>query len=166
MSRSAGTLSSKGPRQAAIAGPRPPVWRVIAIAVVLMLVLILSPATMLVLSVGMLPTVVAFIIDRAPKRYATTTVGALNFAGVFPFLFRLWLYGNDLYAATAVLTDPPSLVAMYLAAAVGWGLYTGAPPAMAAIRRISAANTVRKLEARQKQLTEEWGSEVAQAANS
>jgi hypothetical protein len=42
--------------------------------------------TLVLLMVGMLPTLVAFfIIDRHPAKYTTRTIGYLNFAGCLPY---------------------------------------------------------------------------------
>lgn len=137
------------------------VWRIMATSIALVAFLILSPGSLLVLGVGLMPTVVAFVIDRSPRRHATATVGGINFAAVFHFLIPLWLAGGDLHAATRTLTDPVALAAMYLAAAAGWGLYIGVPPIICAVRRASALQKVRQLKAQQRKLTQEWGKDIS-----
>ncbi len=46
--------------------------------------------TVLVLAAGMVPSMVALVVDRAPNRTAGITVGSLNLCGVMPFLLELW----------------------------------------------------------------------------
>lgn len=160
MAKGVSTTAGRGARANRNARPSV-VWRSLLLGIVLLLVLVLSPGTILILGVGMLPTAVAIVVDRSAGKHAAAAVGGMNFAGVFPFLFRMWMYGDNLSTAALVLTDPLSLVTMYLAAAAGWGLCAGGPPAMCALRRVSAMNTVRKLRAHQKSLAEQWGEEVA-----
>ena len=42
---------------------------------------------------GMLPTIVAFLVDNQPGRYLFRTVGVTNLAGVVPFLRDSLHYG-------------------------------------------------------------------------
>ena len=61
--------------------------------------------TVIVLCIGMVPTVVACIIDLTPGRYAARCVAGVNIAGVVPFLDRLWSSTNDMAAAVGIATD-------------------------------------------------------------
>jgi len=58
-----------------------------------------------ILVIGMIPTVVAYIIDLTPGRYAARCVAGLNIAGVVPFLNRLWESTNDMASAINIITD-------------------------------------------------------------
>jgi hypothetical protein len=50
--------------------------------------LIFLPSTIL-LAAGMIPTAVAYVVDRDPDKTAPMTVGGLNLAGVVTFLISL-----------------------------------------------------------------------------
>ncbi|MDA0340832.1 MAG: hypothetical protein O3B74_04445, partial [Proteobacteria bacterium] len=52
--------------------------------------LVFTLPTVLILSVGMLPTLAAYIVDRRREKYTTLCVGSMNFVGVIPFLATLW----------------------------------------------------------------------------
>src|SRR5690349_5851955 len=78
--------------------------------------LIFLPSTIL-LAVGMIPTVVAYVVDRDPDETAPMTVGGLNLAGVVTFLISLWQAGHTMTALTKVLTDPFAWLVVYGAAA-------------------------------------------------
>lgn len=147
-----------------VGGASPPsasIWRRLMSASVLLVLVMATPGTVLVLFFGMLPTGVAFVIDPSRGKYAASTVGGMNFAGVFPALFSLWLHEHSVSAASAVLTDAFAMTTMYAAAAFGWTLHLGIPVIAAVIRRVTSAGRVARLRMRQKQLIDAWGEEVA-----
>lgn len=116
--------------------------------------------SVIVLLVGMIPTVVAYIIDLTPGRYAARCVAGLNIAGVVPFLNRLWSSTNDLPAAIAVVTDVYAWFAFYAASAVGWALFVSLPGFVASFKTYSAKRRANVLRERLEQLKEEWGEEI------
>lgn len=125
--------------------------------------LFLALPTALLLLIGMVPTVVACIIDLTPGRYACRCVGGLNFAGTSPFVLKLWAGSHTVPQAMSIVADPFSLLAMYSAAAVGWMIFHGVPGVVAAVRSFNARRTVEMLHDRQRQLVEEWGRPVTGA---
>ncbi len=71
--------------------------------------------TLLLLVVGMAPTLVAFfIVDRHPAKYVSRTVGYLNFAGCLPYALDLWRTGGvwDFDVLFGIIGDPISLLVM------------------------------------------------------
>jgi hypothetical protein len=125
--------------------------------------LFLALPTALLLLIGMVPTVVACIVDLTPGRYACRCVGALNFAGTSPFVLRLWADSHTVPQALAIVADPFALLAMYAAAAVGWLIFHGVPGVVAALRTFNARRSAEALRARQRELVEEWGQAVTDA---
>ncbi len=136
-------------------------WRPLGFVACIIAATILSPPTVMVLWVGMIPTIVAFVVDRTPGRSAAVCVGAPNFAGVLPFLLQIWLQNHSAQAAEAVLTNVFALIVMYGAAAIGWILFAMVPSIVGASRNVMAQRRVAQLRARQKELIEEWGADVA-----
>ena len=62
-------------------------------AVLIMVVagtMIFTLPTVMVLTVGMIPTFIAYATDRRKEKYKTVSVGSLNFVGVLPLLVTLW----------------------------------------------------------------------------
>jgi hypothetical protein len=116
--------------------------------------------TVIVLCVGMVPTIVAFIIDLTPGRYAARCVAGVNIAGVVPFMDRLWGSTNDLPAAVGIATDVYAWLAFYAAAGVGWLLFLGLPGLVASYKTFSARRKANALRERLYELKREWGSEV------
>ena len=127
---------------------------------VLLLVPIVSPSSSIVLFVGLLPTIVALIVDRTPRKCAVASVGGLNLAGVSPFLLDLWFKSPGMDYAVSLITNPFVLVTMYGAAAIGWLLFAGLPMLTLRISEITVGRRIRGLRDRQAALLAEWGEDV------
>jgi hypothetical protein len=122
----------------------------------------ISLSSLMLIFFGMLPTVVAFIIDRSHQRANTVCVGAANVCGVFPYLLDLWLKQHSVMGALQILTDVFAIAVMYSAAAFGWLLFIAIPPIVASVLSVLAQHRVVHLRARQKKILEEWSKAVAE----
>lgn len=133
----------------------------------LTLILLIIPAALIVLpttilfGIGMIPTIVAYVVDRDPDKSAPITVGGLNFCGCMPFAIDLWKHQHTIGAAAKVFADPLAWLVMYSAAAVGWGLYYGIPPLVAGMEVTRAEKRVEVLKQKKVALVQEWGPDVA-----
>jgi hypothetical protein len=138
----------------------------LAFGVALLLIpagLLFLPTTLL-LAVGMLPAVVAFVVDRDPERYAAIAVGPLNFAGLLPFLLDLWQGANSMAQLEQIAARPANWILVYGAAAFGWAIYTALPPAVAGVLVARRRRRIEELKAKRMRLVSEWGEEVTGAA--
>jgi hypothetical protein len=117
--------------------------------------------SVVILAVGMIPTIVAYIIDLTPGRYAARCVAGLNIAGVVPFLNRLWTSTNDMAAAIDIVTDVYAWLAFYAASGVGWLLFSSLPSIVASFKTYSARRHANALRGRLEELREEWGEEIS-----
>lgn len=131
------------------------------ILVTLTFLLVIAGPTMIVLFFGMLPTLVAYIVDRSEQKSATFCVGSINFIGVFPYVMDLWLKTNTMDAALNNVTDLFAMLIMYSSAAFGWLLFMAMPTVVASFVTVIQQRKVAQLRAQQKELIEEWGAEVA-----
>jgi hypothetical protein len=129
---------------------------------VLGLLLLALPTTM-VLAIGMAPTLGAFFADKTPGRYLTKCVAGMNFAGVIPSLYFLWITGHNLKTANGIVTDLYTWLLMYCAGAMGWLLFLGLPGAVAVFQSLNATRRVYVLREKQKLLINEWGDCVLPA---
>ncbi|MEI9983966.1 MAG: hypothetical protein WDN69_12610 [Aliidongia sp.] len=104
---------------------KPSAGRVLSAAVLFLSVAALPVCVLLV--VGMLPSIVAYIVDQTPRRTLTLTVGPMNLAGTAPYCLQLWFGTNTLRGLGLFLNDAWVWLVMYLAAAAGWLLFFGMP---------------------------------------
>lgn len=131
------------------------------------LLLLLLPAGLVVLpttilfGLGMIPTMVAYMVDRDPEKPAPITVGGLNFCGCLYFAINLWKSGGGVNAALKVFSDPLAWLVMYGAAAVGWAFYYGIPPAVANTEVMRSERRIDVLKQHKVALVQEWGPDVA-----
>lgn len=129
--------------------------------VVLGLVVFATPA-FVVFAIGVIPSIVAAVIDREPGRNATIAVTATNFAGVAPYVVELLMSGATMARAMAMVNDVFVLGVMYGAAAIGWGLVLGMPKVAAVYISVSNEAKVQAMQREQRRLIEEWGEAVVE----
>ena len=135
---------------------QPLLW-VIFIAIIILT----FPETVILLFVGMLPTFVAFIIDRSPQKYLTCCVCAMNITGVFPGIYELWTTQNNISLALKIVTNIFDLSLMYLSAAIGWFIYSVVPPIIRVFIKVIGQQRINLLRGQQQNLVQEWGKNVA-----
>ncbi|MGQ9364963.1 hypothetical protein [Azospirillum sp. ST 5-10] len=121
--------------------------------------LVVLPTTIL-FGLGMVPTIVAYVVDRDPDKSAPITVGGLNFCGCMPFAIDLWKTGHTATAALKIFADPLAWLIMYGAAGLGWALYYGIPPVIASAEIMRAEKRVEALRSQKAKLVQEWGPDV------
>jgi len=157
----ASNAAAKAKPGAATAAPPAPKkrgpWLYIALAMPLALVLL--PST-IVLMVAMIPTLVARIVDPAPGRQLTITVGSLNFAGSLWFLHNLWQAGQGFSEIVPTLGDMMGWLAALLGAGMGWAIYSLMPILSRSIATTKSNLRLRGLRKRQEDLVEQWGDPV------
>ena len=130
-------------------------------AFVVSLWMMLSPSSLMILSIGMLPTLVAFFCDRTEHKYAVYCVGGLNFCGTLPFLLKL-VSNHSLSAAMNIMGNVFSLGIIYGAAGLGWLLFLSIPPVISTFLIIMSDSRVKSLKTIQQRIIDEWGSSVVE----
>ena len=133
--------------------------------IVFLLLLIVSLPTVLLLLFGMLPAIVAYVIDPSKHKTSTICVGAMNFAGVFPYLLSLWTGIHSINVALGILTDIFALMVMYSTAAAGWMVFMAIPPVVGVLMSGMDRRRIAALRARQQRIVREWGRDVAKTAH-
>lgn len=153
------------PDPTAAAHPVPPSAKrglrwIIWIIIISLLMMVISLPTVLLVFFGMLPTIVAWIIDRSAERYATFCVGGMNISGVFPFLGDIWFKDHSVDAAIAVMTNVFDLMVIYGAAGFGWMVFIAVPPVVTTFLQVMLQRRVTVLRTNQSKIIEEWGEDV------
>jgi len=159
--------SARGaPRQAPRLAPRSPrksSWRILWFTVIVALLLPWILPSIIVVLVGMVPSIVTLIVDRSPRKYGALTIAALNFAGVLPYLVKLWAKSQSLENALNIVVDVFALMVMYGAAGFGWMIFLTIPTFVASIFMVVSQRRVALLRENQRKVVEEWGESISRA---
>jgi hypothetical protein len=129
------------------------------VCLVMPLALVLLPST-LVLIAAMVPTLVARIVDPAPGRQLTVTVGSLNFAGALWFMHDLWSAGQSFSAIMPTLSDMVGWLAALVGAGMGWVIYWLMPILSRSIANTKSNMRLSRVRKAQDELVEQWGDPV------
>ncbi|MCH7936117.1 MAG: acyl-CoA synthetase [Proteobacteria bacterium] len=122
---------------------------------------IISMPTVLLLFFGLMPSIVALVIDRTEGRYATFCVLGMNISGLFPFLTDVWFQVHTTDMAIRIMTDVFNLLIIYGSAGFGWMLYIALPPVITTFLSAMSQRRVAVLREKQAKIIEEWGENVA-----
>ena len=116
--------------------------------------------TSMLLFVGMLPSLVAYIFISRCSSAKVSTISAMNLVGCIPFIFKLWASGNDFEASMEIITNPRYMVIIYTAAMFGYMIdwvVTGIVSSFLYQRGVKRMAAIKK---RQKELVTQWGDDV------
>ena len=114
----------------------------------------------IVLAVNMVPTFVAYVVDKSHEKYLAITVGLLNACGALPALAELWMQGQSYDAALDISSNPFHWLMAYGAAAIGWVVYLGLPPVLGHYYGITSQTRLLNHRRKQEVLVRAWGEEV------
>lgn len=129
--------------------------------VVLLLMSVVFLPTAIIFFIGLLPTFVAFFVDRNKRKIKPVTVGAMNLAGCMPFVMELWTTGHSMSGAVSIIFDPMAIIVIYAAAGVGYLLDWVVTIAVARFLYQRGLSRQKAIEKRQGELIKRWGEEVS-----
>ena len=112
------------------------------------------------LSVGLLPSLVAYVIDPTRGKFQGRCVFGLNLSGVAPYAMGLLVGDQSLEAAMAIITDIGALVVMYSCAGLGWLIYLAMPKLLGEYLHMNAQRRMKELREDQQSLLEDWGDDL------
>lgn len=116
-------------------------------------------------ALGMLPAIVAIIVDRGAGRFASKTVSACNFVGILPFLFDIGMTYEQSLATKQLMAEPITWLVIYGFAMVGWMMIWVLPQVTLIIFTMRADVKTKNLQKEQDELLDEWGEEVKTGVN-
>lgn len=146
--------AESGKKKAKLIGP----GRILSIAGLMMAIVFLPTA--ILIGIGMLPSLIALLIDKATKRGRALTVAAMNLAGCTPFVLQLWIKANTVEHAMAIITDPRTVVVMYSAACIGYAVDWAVSGLVASFMVQTSTARLQQIVRRRSELVERWGKEV------
>jgi hypothetical protein len=115
----------------------------------------------LLLLAGFIPTYVAFATDNDPEKSGAASVGAMNLAGIVPFLIDLWTKGQTPGNAFRILSEMNTWLVILGAAAIGQLIVYAVPQAIATLSQTHAEARIKALRKNLDMLKESWGPEVS-----
>lgn len=116
--------------------------------------------TAILLLFGMIPTIVAAVVDKSKKGTKVLTVGAMNMAGCTPFLIELWTKEHTREYAMTLATDPRTVIVIYCAAATGYLIDWSLSGLVATMLVQRSHKRVENIRTEMEGLTKRWGREV------
>ena len=136
----------------------------LALLLIVPLAMVFLPTTAVVVT-GMIPTLVALVIDSSPRRYLTVTVGGLNLVGCTYFLHLLWSQPQGISAVMLVLGSSFGWLCALVGAGCGWLLFLGMPPLVRSFAAAQAKIRLYRLNRDMERMIEDWGQDVSQPAD-
>jgi len=117
-------------------------------------------STTILLFVGMLPTLIAYMVDKLPGKSKTFTIGVMNFSGCFFFLLEAWKHPGDVDFALQLLSNPVTIIVMYGVASIGYFIDYVVTAGVSAVLIQKSKIRVVKIEEEKKVIETRWGAEV------
>lgn len=130
------------------------------VIVVCVLVSILFSALSIILAIGMIPTLVAAIVDKSEGKMRALTIGVLNFAGCTPFMIEVFKAGNNIETAINYIVKPETIIVMYFAAGMGYVIDWAMTGIVSSLTIQKTKKRLKEIEKIKKELIERWGLEV------
>jgi len=112
------------------------------------------------LCIGLLPGIVAYVIDNRRGHFASKTVLAFNVAGLAPHLAASLSRGGGGQGMASLFQNPAIWGMIYGVAGFGWVVVWLMPRIVYRYLEIRAEFISRKMEFFQGQLVDEWGEAV------
>lgn len=130
------------------------------ISILALILSIISVYSVLLALFGILPGLVAMIIDQDRMRYISKIVVLYNVTGLAPFLVKILRSSSPNAVAVDIIVDPHSWMIVYSSAAIGWVIYWVFPHIAISIYTLKVNLRVAELENELKKLSLEWGNEI------
>lgn len=136
-------------------------WKTILVMVLTIPTMLVFALPTLVVCIGLLPTLIALITDTDRQKSTAATIGFLNVAGVTPFVIDLWMKGQTMPHAFAIMSNSTTWLVMFGSAAVGHLLLYAVPHATATLTLTRMENRLRTLREALIQLKDIYGPDIA-----
>jgi hypothetical protein len=116
--------------------------------------------TIILAVIGLLPTLVALFTDTDRDRSSTAAVGAMNCAGLTPFIIDLWMKGQTVEQVFRIMTNPSTWVVILGGAAIGQLIVFAVPQTMALMTFANYEKRLKLLKKHLEDLKSNWGQDV------
>lgn len=120
--------------------------------------IVFIPPTMIVIFAGMIPSLVAILLNTE-RTGGIATMISFNLAGVIPVVGILWERGQTFSEALKILSDVYMWLAMFGGAGLAVFLTWAVPVVVFSAYELQAKANIAKLQKRRAKLIEEWGGQ-------
>lgn len=121
---------------------------------------VFAAPTCVLLVFGMVPSIVAYVVDRGKRPMQAFTIAPLNLAGLMPYLLELWTGHDQMPTVVHLLTNVYVWLVIYLSAGAGWLVFLAMPHVVTFVLQRSLDGRKGKLKELQSKLRADWGSQV------
>ena len=118
-----------------------------------------TPASLL-LAALFAPAVISWLTDIEPGRPVARSVAVACLAPALAPMWHLWMAGETMEAALALLSDPATIAIAWLSGASGWALCQVLPVILRTAREIRENGRAKLLRAELQTQKEEWQTAV------
>ncbi len=112
--------------------------------------------------VGMMPSIIAYIMDTSKHRYMFQCVFACNLSGMMGFVLNMLAHGPSSAVLQEMMGSFTNWIIIYGAALLGWLVVQICPMLAEAMVNNMHKGQIARIQRIQKKLENEWGNEVAQ----
>lgn len=120
----------------------------------------ISVYSVIIVLFGLLPGMVAIIVDQDRNHFISKIVLNYNAIGIVPYIFKIFQSANPNNMAISLIIDPRTWMLIFSSAALGWLIYWAFPQAASAVQNVKSSIKVRQLEIELEKLSTEWGEEI------
>ncbi len=135
-------------------------WIIFLMIITSIAMILTLQMTYVLFVIGVIPSFVAYYIDRTHNRSLFHTVMPCNLSGVLPFIAQLAVGGNQSSQLQSMLGDLSVMLMMYVSAGFGWIVYYASPHLASLIINTINSRQISSLQNSQSRLMSEWGNEV------
>lgn len=133
------------------------IFKILILWVLMFPLIFLGYPTIILIAVGMVPTIVSMVVEKEASMSGTVCVGCFNVCGVVPYALALWDQHQSFKYMTNLFFDPYTFLVMYGTAGIGYSIYLGVPKIILGAMRLSARANMRQLWRVQRTLVDDWG---------
>ncbi len=130
-----------------------------AIGIVALLFSLISPYSVILVLFGLLPSLIAMIIDPEKDGCIWKMVTLFNSIGILPYLIKISKSSGSAFVLEIII-NPQTWMVIFTAASIGWILYWIFPQIAVLIKDLKINAKIAKLEKELDDLAKEWGEEI------
>lgn len=141
-------------------------WYIGLMTMLAMAMSVISIYSIIIVLFGMLPGLIAMIIDQESKRFISKIVLSFNFTGLTLYLSKIIsAHENANTIAVEFIINPKTWLTIYSSAAIGWLIYWAFPYFAITLNNLKIQFKIQQLNLELEKLVQEWGDDIRLKGN-